>query len=164
MQRRVLGLVLIAACGPSNAEVRTARTAVYTGDVHRIFELAEQGALDEHYKVGDVDDGHLSFETVGRFYSPEGDLQSEGAGGYVKVDNHSVKVSFIVTVAETDTNQYAITVTPRTWQYLAGSPQMRELAPEDPNLPPFVKGRSDALALAIYERARGYVVAPPGAH
>jgi hypothetical protein len=37
---------------------------------------------------------------------------------------------------------------------------MRELAAEDPNLPPFVKGRADALAIAIYERTRGYAIAP----
>jgi hypothetical protein len=153
----VMGMV---ACGPSTAELRTAKTAVYAGDTTRIFALAAEGAADEHYQVGDVDDGHLMFETVGRFYSPEGDLQSPGAGGYVRVDHHSVKVSFIVAIHATDDNRYMITVTPRTWQYLAGSPQMRELAPEDPNLPPWVRGRADALAIAIYDRTRGYTVAP----
>ena len=156
----VLGVV---ACGPSSAELRTAKTAMYAGDTTRLFALAAEGAADEHYKIGDVDDGHLRFETVGRFYGPEGDLQSQGAGGYVRVDNHSVKVSFIVAITATEDDRYMITVTPRTWQYLAGSPQMRALAPEDPNLPPFVHGRADALALAIYERTRGFVVAPNAA-
>ena len=86
----------------------------------------------------------------------------------MKVDNHSVKVSFVVTLAESDESQsrsgpsahyYMIAVTPRTWQYLAGSPQMRELAPEDPNLPPFVHGRADALAVAIHDRAKGFAIA-----
>ena len=133
--------------------------AVYNGDATQLLTLAEADAGDARYKIGDVDDGHLTFETTGRFYGPDGDIQSEGAGGYVKVDNHSVKVSFVVTIAETDDHKFMITVTPRTWQYLAGSPQMRELAPEDPNLPPFVKGRADALAIAIYERTRGYAIA-----
>jgi hypothetical protein len=160
--RASLVALALACCGPSTAELRTAKTTVYaaSGDnVSRLLALAERGAQDEHYKIGAVDDGHLQFETVGRFYSPEGDIQSEGAEGYVRVDNHSVKVSFIVVLAQTDTNQYMVTVTPRTWQYLAGSPQMRELAPDDPNLPPWVKGRADALALAIHDRARGYAVA-----
>jgi hypothetical protein len=159
--KRVLILAAVAvACGPSTAELGSAKTAVYGGDVGRILELAEAGAGDEHYKIGDVDAGHLTFETVGRFYGPEGDIQSEGAGGYVKVDNHSVKVSFMVALTETGDHHYVIAVTPRTWQYLAGSPQMRELAPEDPNLPPFVKGRADSLSIAIYERTRGYAIAP----
>jgi hypothetical protein len=156
---RVLLILALAACGPSTAELRTAKTTVYTGDAARLMALAEQAASDEHYKIAGVDDGHLTFETAGRFYSPEGDIQSEGAEGYVRVDNHSVKVSFIVAIAATEPNHYMFTVTPRTWQYLAGSPQMRELAPEDPNLPPWVKGRADALALAIHDRARGYAVA-----
>ncbi len=159
---RALLLVAIVACGASNAELRTAKTAVYTGDARKIMDLAEQGAADEHYKIGGVDDGHLSFETAPRFYSSEGDLQSPGAENYTKVDNRSVKVSFIVTIAETSTNQYMVSVTPRTWQYLAGSPQMRELAPDDLGLPPWVHGRADALTVAIYDRARGFVVVPAG--
>jgi hypothetical protein len=157
MRTVVALLPIVLACGPSAAELRTAKTAVYAGDVNRIVALAEAGAGDEHYKLGSVDDGHLMFETEPRFYSPEGDLQTPGAGDYVKIDNHSVKVSFVVTVTAIDTNRYSITVVPRTWQYIAGSPQMRELAPDDPNLPPFVRGRADALSIAIYGRTQGYV-------
>ena len=166
MRGAALLALILSACGPSTAQINTAKTAVYTGDANQIFELAEQGAGDEHYKVGDVDEGHLMFETIPRFYSPEGDLQSEGAGGYVRIDNHSVKVSFTVAVEKVDERQFAITVKPRTWQVIRGSPLMRELAPEDPSLPPWVHGRADGLQLAIYERTRGYAVAggPPGAH
>jgi hypothetical protein len=145
----------IAACGPSDAEIRSAKTTIYYGNSGQILQLAEQGAMDENYKIGTVDAGHLSFETVGRFYSPTGDLQSEGAGGYVKVDNHSVKVSFIVVVDELADGQFRVDVKPRTWQYLAGSPQMRELDPTDPSLPPWVLGRADHLQLAIHDRLQG---------
>jgi hypothetical protein len=155
--------LLLVACAASDVEIKTAKTAVYEADGGQILQLAEQGAMDENYKISTVDDGHLTFETIGRFYSPTGDLQSEGAGGYVKVDNHSVKVSFIVEVQQINTSQFAIAVKPRTWQYLAGSPQMRELDPADPSLPPWVLGRADHLQLAIYDRTRGFAVAAPAA-
>jgi hypothetical protein len=151
----------VAACAASDAEVQTAKTAVYGGNGGQILQLAEQGAMDENYKIAAVDDGHLQFETLGRFYSATGDLQSEGAGGYVKVDNHSVKVSFIVAIQEVGANQFSVVVKPRTWQYLAGSPQMRELEVGDPSLPPWVLGRADHLSLAIYDRTRGMAVAAP---
>ncbi|HEY1815388.1 MAG TPA: hypothetical protein VGG74_23730 [Kofleriaceae bacterium] len=151
----LLASLAIAACGPSDAEIRSAKTTIYYGNSAQILQLAEQGAMDENYKIGTVDDGHLSFETEGRFYSPTGDLQSEGAGGYVKVDNHSVKVSFIVVVDELADGQFRVDVKPRTWQYLAGSPQMRELDPTDPGLPPWVLGRADHLSLAIHDRLQG---------
>jgi hypothetical protein len=163
MKRALLMVFAVAACAASDAEIRTARAAVYQGDAGQLIQLAEQGAADENYKIAGVDDAHLAFETVGRFYSPSGMLQSEGAEGYVKVDNHSVKVSFIVTVAAVGPNQYAISVRPRTWQYLAGSPQMRELAPNDPYLPSWVLGRADHLQVAIFNRTQPLAIAAPGA-
>jgi hypothetical protein len=159
---RIVPFVLLAftACGPSNSELRTAKTAVYNTDGSRLFAIAEQAAGDENYKLGGVDDGHLTFETVPKWYSPEGDLQSAGAGDFTRVDQHSVKVSFAVAVTSTGPNQFVVTVTPHTWQYVAGSPQLRELEPNDPYLPPWVTGRADTLSLSIYDRAKG-LAAPP---
>jgi hypothetical protein len=166
MMRGVLLVLMVAACAASDAEVMTAKSAVYQADGAQIFQLAEQGAMDENYKIATTDDGHLTFETLGRFYSPTGDLQSEGADGYVTAGNHSVKVSFIVAIQQVGNNQFAVSVKPRTWQLLAGSPQMRELAPNDPSLPPWVLGRADHLQLAIYDRTKGFAVAgaPAPAH
>jgi hypothetical protein len=156
MRRVVLVASLaIAACAASDEEIRTAKTTIYYGNAAQVLQLAEQGAMDENYKIGPVDDGHMTFETVGRFYSATGDLQSEGAQGYVKVDNHSVKVSFIVEIDQLANDQFRVQVKPRTWQYLAGSPQMRELDPTDPSLPPWVLGRADHLTLAIHDRLQG---------
>src|SRR5260221_1853557 len=86
----LLALALIA-CGPSTAELRVAKTTVYSGDAAQLMALAEQAAGDAHYKIADVDDGHLSFETAGRCYAPDGDIQSDVAEGYVRISNHSVK-------------------------------------------------------------------------
>lgn len=163
MKCALLLVVAVAACAASDAEIMTAKQAVYQGDAGQLLQLAEQGALDENYKIAGVAETQLAFETVGRFYSPSGMLESEGADNYVKIDNHSVKVSFIVTLALVAPNQYAIAVRPRTWQYLAGSPQMRELAPNDPYLPPWVLGRADHLQVAIYNRTQGLAIAAPGA-
>jgi hypothetical protein len=155
----VLVGVVMAACGPSASELRTAKTAVYTADDGaQLLQVAEQAAAEE-YKLAAVDDGHLTFETVPRWYSPEGGLQSAGADDYTRVDDHSVKVSFVVAVTATDARHYVVEVTPHTWQYVAGSPQLRPLEPEDPNLPPWVHGRADVLSLKIYDRARGFAVA-----
>ncbi len=155
---RIVPLLLLAfaACGPSSAELRTAKTTVYTVDGGQLFSLAQQAAGDEHYKLGAVDDGHLVFETDPKFYSSEGDLQSPGANDFTRVDNHSVKVSFVVELQEISERQFAVRVTPHTYQYIAGSPQMRPLEPADPNLPPWVLGRADSLQLAIYDRAKNF--------
>lgn len=160
---RTLMFVVLAAgaCGPSAAELKTAKTAEYSGDPSQVFELAMQAAQQD-YKIGDVDAGHLRFETQPRFYSAEGDLESPGAGGYVHLLNGSVRVSFVVSVTETEDHKAAVTVVPHAFQALSWSPEMRPLEPDDPNLPPWVHGRADALSLAIYHSAKALVAGPPG--
>lgn len=159
---RIVPFVLLAfaACGPSNSELRTAKTAVYNTDGSRLLVIAEQAAGEENYKLGGVDDGHLTFETVPKWYSAEGDLQSAGADNYTLVRGHSVKVSFVVAVTSTGPNQFVVTVTPHTYQYVSGSPQLVPLEPNDPYLPPWVTGRADNLSLMIYDRAKGLAQPP----
>jgi len=157
-----VGLAAVAACGPSASELRTAKTAQYDADPHQILQLAME-ATKETYQVGDVDEQRLEFITAPRFYSPEGDLESPGAGDFVHMRAGSVQVMFIVQVVQTADHRVAVTVVPKTFQHVGGSPKPRELAPDDPYLPPFVLGRADSLAMAIYERAKGYAAAPPGA-
>jgi hypothetical protein len=70
-----------------------------------------------------------------------------------------VRVVFHVKLVPSGAERFAIEVTPDTLQVVDGSPQPRHLAPDDPYLPPFVLGRADALALAIYERAKPYATA-----
>ncbi|HEY1557931.1 MAG TPA: hypothetical protein VGF94_24045 [Kofleriaceae bacterium] len=160
--RNVIIAIVLAACGASESEVRTAKLAQYNADPHQILQIAIDTARQE-YKLGDVNEQNLSFITAPKFYSSEGDLESPGAGGYINMRAGSVEVMFIVTVVPTADHRVAVTVVPRTFQKIGFSPKPRELQPDDPYLPPFVLGRADALALAIYQHAKGYVAAPPGA-
>ena len=161
--RNVVALaVALAACGPSASEIRTAREATYHADPQQLVQLA-MAAAREHYPIGAIDPSGLAFMTAPRFYGPEGDLESPGAGGFVTMMPGSVQVSFIVHVVAVGEHVCTVTVDPKTFQLVSGSPKPRELAPDDPYLPPFVTGRADALALAIYQRARPYAVAAPGA-
>jgi hypothetical protein len=156
MRNVVLVIAALAACGPSAAELKTAKTATYAAPGQQLLELASQAASDT-YKVADVDRANLSLITQARFYSPTGDLESPGQGDYVNLQPGSLQVAFIVQILPTDDHHAAIQVVPRTFQLVSGSPKPRELAPDDPNLPGWVHGRVDALAMAIYQRAKPYV-------
>src|SRR3954466_474430 len=136
MRTLLLAVFAMAACGPSATEVRTAKTAVYKADPMQLLKIAGEATELEHYKVTDVDADAVSFSTRPTFYGPEGDLQSGGAEGWVHTDDRSVRVAFIVKVVVADDQQMMVTVTPKTFQYMKGSPEPRELAPADPNLPP----------------------------
>ena len=152
-------LVMVAACGPSTMEVKTAKSATYNAEPGAIFELAQQAAAED-YKLAAVNGAGLELLTAPRFYSGTGDLESPGAGGVINMQAGTVQVSFIVQVVPTAEHAVTVHVTPKTFQLVAGSPKPRELAPDDPNLPPFVLGRADALALRIYQLAQRYTAAP----
>jgi hypothetical protein len=162
MHRGLLVVAIAAACGPSSSELRTARETLYNADPHVILKLAAEAAEGEKYRIAAVDEAQLSFVTVPKFYSSTGDLESAGADNIVKIRPGSVQVELVVRVLATDPHHVGVSVTPKTFQAIAGSPKPRELAPDDPYLPSFVTGRADALSLAIYERAKPYALAPPG--
>jgi hypothetical protein len=150
-------LLVVAACGgPSTAQVATAKTAQYSAPPVTLFDIAIQVAQQD-YKIGDSDPANGQFITVGQMYSPEGGRQSPGAGGVVQFGNGYIQLSLVVEVRTIDPTKVMVVVTPKTFQMVSGSPKPRELQPTDPNLPGWVHGRADALAVAIYENAKQYV-------
>lgn len=156
MTKLLLALALaLFACGPNAAEIKTAKATTYKMKASDMVELA-MNVTKNTYSIADVDEKDHSFITQPKFYGPEGDLESPGAGGFVHMRDKSVEVSFIVQVVEFGGGDVAVTVRPKTFQYMNGSPKPRELAPDDPNLPPFVLGRADQLALDIYQAAKPY--------
>lgn len=156
--KKLLFALALTACGPNAAELKAAKTTTYKMKASDMVQLAMEVTKGQ-YPIGDVDEENHSFITQPRFYGPEGDLQSPGAGGFVQMQDKSVQVSFIVQVVEFGGGDVGVTVTPKTFQILGGSPKPRELAPDDPNLPPFVLGRADKLALDIYKEAKPHAYA-----
>jgi hypothetical protein len=154
----VLGVValVLAGCGPSAAEIQTAKDATYHGSPAEIFAIAEQVAA-QTYKIGDRDPDALIFMTQPQWYSPEGGRQSAGVDDYVQLDDRSVQLALFVQVVAPAKDRISIKITPKTFQYISGSPKPRELAPEDPNLPSWIHGRVDSLTYEIYKAAQPYV-------
>jgi hypothetical protein len=153
MQRAVLVVAALAACGAPAVGVETAESTVYQADGAKILRLAERAALDESLQIATIAESYLTFATVGRYYSAIGEPQA-GATAY------GYNISFVVELRGAGANRFTVSVEPRVRKLLA-SPQVQELAADDPNVPSWVAGLADHLRLAIYDRARGFVV---GAH
>jgi hypothetical protein len=149
-------VLLLVACGPSNAEVKTAKTAHYATTAETLYEIAKQVAQQD-YKIGETDTINMRFLTQPQMYSPDGGRQSAGADGYIQFDEGSIRLQLLVEVIPAD-GQQVVAVTPVAFQMLSGSPKPRELAPDDPNLPGWVHGRVDALSVAIYNAAKQHAV------
>jgi len=148
---------VVMACGPSSGQIKTAKTARYSGPPQTLFDVAVQ-ETQKNYTIGEVDAENSRLATAPQMYSAEGGRQSPGAGGFVSMSDGSVQLALIVEVVPAEGGRYAVVITPQTFQVVTGSPKPRELEPDDPNLPPWVHGRVDALAVAIFEAARQYAV------
>ena len=151
--KTLLAMIALAACGPNAAEIKTAKETTYKMKPDELMELAIDVAKPQ-YGIADVNQEKHIFIAGPKFYGPEGDLESPGAGGFITMRDRSVEVSFIVEVVEYGGDDVGVTVRPKTFQTIAGSPKPRELAPDDPNLPPFVLGRANQLAVDIYNEAK----------
>ena len=153
----MVAAVLLVGCGASSAEVKAAKTANYTGEPDEMFKIVVD-TTGETYKVADAgktDDGY-ALSTVPQWYTPEGGRQSAGSEGYVSIGAGSIRLEMIVEMVPTESRRYLVSVTPRTFQHVSGSPQPRELKPDDPYLPGWVSGRVDSLYVAIHNRLQNY--------
>lgn len=153
-----MAVAAVVACGPSSAEIKTAKTASYVGDPVDIFKAIIE-ATGQNYKVASAQktsESEFELITAAQWYNPEGGRESAGAGDYVNVVDRSIQLSMIVQLAPLDEKHYIVTVTPKTFQHVSGSPKPRELSPEDPNLPGWVSGRVDSLQLDIHKRLQNY--------
>lgn len=149
----------VSACGPSMAEVKRAKTAEYSLQTDQLLDIAMQVA-QRQYKINAFDLKSATFDTVAQWYSAEGmrrGTANEGNGDYVvNMHDKDIELSLIVEVVPGPGGHSAVSVTHHTFQLLAGSPQPRPLAEGDPNVPPWVIGRVDALSLDIYNAAKKY--------
>lgn len=155
----LVSVLVMVACGPSAAEIKTAKATTYVGDAGEIFKAVQQ-VVAETYKVAESGRTDEAFRlvTVEQWYNPEGGRQSPGDGDFVQLVDRSILLQMIVDVVPTASNRVVIQVTPRTLQNIEGSPKPRELAPDDPNLPGWVTGRVDQLHHDIYKGLQRYVV------
>ncbi len=146
----------VCACGPSSGQIRVAKSTQYNAPAKSVLDVALQVA-QRTYKIGAMDFETLTFATVPQWYSRDGGRISpntDGSNGdFVNAGGGDVQVTLVVKVRQVEGGQMLVVVTAKTFELISGSPQPRELAPDDPNLPPWVLGRIDSLSVEIHGEA-----------
>lgn len=148
--------IAVSACGPSSGQIRAAKSARYNAPAKSVLDVALQVA-QRTYKIGAMDFDTLEFATVPQWYSRDGGRISpnnDGKGDFVNAGGGDVQMTLFVKVKQVDGGSMVVVVTARTFELIAGSPQPRELMPDDPGLPPWVLGRIDSLAIEIHGEAQ----------
>ncbi len=158
---RFLFLVLalaISACGPSSGQIRAAKSAQYNAPAKSVLDVALQVA-QRTYKIGAMDFETLMFATVPQWYTRDGgrispNTDGSSNGDFVNAGGGDVQVTLFVKIRQVEGGEMLVVVTAKTYELISGSPQPRELAPDDPNLPPWVLGRIDSLSVEIHDEAK----------
>ncbi|MDX2091847.1 MAG: hypothetical protein SFX73_28555 [Kofleriaceae bacterium] len=151
--------MVVTGCGPSSAQIKTAKAAQYKAPPATILDLAVQVA-QRTYRIGEVDPQGVRFATAPQFYTKEGgriSATNEFTGDFVRAKEGDVQLMLVVEVLPTQAERVMVNITPKTMQVVSGSPQPRPLLPTDPDLPPWIHGRVNALAVAIYDAAKQYI-------
>lgn len=156
----LLMVIALVGCGPSTRQVKTAKTTVYKLPGKSMLDVALQVAqLDYKISPSGMAVDALKFVTDPQWYTPEGGRISRSqsaTGEWVNAGGGDVNVQLVVAVRPITDDTVVVEVTAHTLELIAGSPQPRELAIDDPNLPPWIHGRVDTLAYSIYEHAKQY--------
>ncbi len=165
--RNLCSLLIVAlaiGCGASSGEVATAKSAHYKGDKLAIFNAAK-AAVQDKYKIDKSDENTLGFQTLGRWYTPEGNMAAEGnseqnsskTGYNSQYPDLSLNLVFAVGL-KADGDSWVVQVRPIIERYHAGSPKTEPLTEDDISVPGYVHGKVDALALDIHTALQQYEV------
>ena len=160
----MLGLLaLLAACGPSAKEIRSARDARYTASRGQILDEVI-AVVQRVHGVADAGYGSTSGEptvlSTGRWYAREGVARQSKVGDEVGVYDGDIMLELIVRViAEGDAFQ--VTVTPRAERFKSGHSSTDKLEAGDPRMPGWVEGQVDDLQVQLHDRLKAFGVVTP---
>jgi len=138
-------LSIVCACGASAAQIKTARTSHYDVAASAVFEAA-MAAAQENGGVAEHNAEHQALRT-----------KSRSSGSHRLGTAFTVSLLIQVNSREGET---WVEITPLGRQRVSGSPQPRELAPDHPATPGWVKGWIDKLYLAIHARLKAHALPP----
>lgn len=154
-------IVAIAACGPSNKEIASAKQARYQGDKTTLFN-ATKAAVEANHKLFKADEGHLGMQTVPKWYTAEGMISAGSDENMKEVGDRAIRLTLVVRMLP-DGNDWLVQVEPAMVRHLSGSPQPQSLEPKDPSVPGWVHGQVDQLQFDIYNALKQYEVKGAGA-
>lgn len=156
LRRLVLGMFVasaLAACGPSAAQIHTARTARYQVELPAAYAAVLDALTAQHYQLRISDRARGLFVTTSRYYEPDGTTSGE------HVDAGAINFGLAVEVSGDETCR-AISILPVA-TLRRGDGLLRDpLATDDPRLPGWVEGKIDSLYVAIHARLKDHAVTP----
>jgi hypothetical protein len=151
----VIGLM---ACGPSSAQIKTAREARYRASAAEIFQAGVTALDGNGYKIARIDPVASRAMTVERWYEADGTyMASDATGRPMFLEGMIVLRIELGVMPEGET--FKVEVIPHVIQFRESTPKGYELRADDPQLPGFVIDKVNNIYLSVYEKLKPNVVA-----
>lgn len=147
---------VLAACGGPSQDVAAVRAAHYKGDAAQMFAAAVN-AVNAEIKVAKGDQAKMGFQTIARWYAPDGSVAAEDGADMRTVPNNSLSIVWNV-VFRPDGDAYLVDVKPLMVKYIAGSPKPQPITEDDPYIPGWVGERHDKLANELHDALKQWEV------
>jgi hypothetical protein len=145
--RGVWVAIVLAACGPSAAQIKAANEATYASTPQNVFAISEQ-VTSKQYSIGERMPDELVFATKPIWFTDAGREHRDPDDAQRKAGNVQLSLAVLVT-AEGDGARVVINAT--ALDYEPGKSEPRKLETRD-KLPKWINDRVDRLRVAIHER------------
>jgi len=155
-----VALVLVAACGPSSAELKSAQDTTYSGAPATLFAAMKSAVEDANNKIHTSNDGELTVETLGVWYTPEGQIDTMIDNNIARLQDDSINIAYSVKLAQAGTaTTYKVQVVPVIGRKHGLSSAPDKIDPDDPSLPGWVAGKANSLRVHIHDKMAMYATA-----
>jgi hypothetical protein len=152
---------LLAACGPSSAQIKQARDARYQGNRDEIF-LAVAEAVGKEQPIDKRDPDEAALLTRGRWFEADGTYEDKAVReeDRMALTDGAIFLVFLVKVVGSEP-PFQVVIEPQVDQIRSGYSAPYRMKPGDPQMPGWVHGKVDDLQLAVYNRLKGHVAVAP---
>jgi hypothetical protein len=144
----VLAAALLSSCGPSSAEIKSARTAHYSCDYEQVFKAAFEEAQAQQPPIARADPERGVIVTDFRWHDENGLRKKRGAAIIGEGD-----VGLAIALAiERRTPGWFISGEPFIFTHLVGSPRGQEIGRDHGDWPAWADTKVDKLLIGIHQR------------
>lgn len=153
-------VALVVSCGPSGAELKTAQDAHYKGDPSQIYAAVREAAAKSDFPEQMSDEGNLLWKSAGRWYTPDGQIDSTGGVNPAARQAESIQLAVEVGLVK-DGDAFVVIVKPIAGRMRGLSSNPEPMVYNDPGTPGWVHTKVENLQIKIYERLKPFA-APSG--
>ena len=151
MKKLLLAISFAAACGGSSG----ARDTLYKAPPATLFATAKSVTEGEHYKIIKTDEAKNHLETEGVWYTPDGQTDTTTGNNIARLQEDSINIAFDVDVTPAGDSAHVV-VTPAIHRKHGLSSLPDTIDAEDPSLPGWVLGKTNALQNKIHDALAQY--------